>query len=156
MKRFMHRSLHRILFAAIGILMLGLIAGRIQRYANFEPAAGKAMPAALSDAEERELFHEPAGKYTSADIAANGPQLPAEKYRQFRASHNFRPQPGDRLCPVTRTKANSQCTWIVNGETYEFCCPPCIPEFVRLAKTAPREIEPAATYVQQAVAAQSD
>jgi YHS domain-containing protein len=95
---------------------------------------GDAMPAAVGDAEERELFLTAAGRYTEADIAANGFQTASQKFKGFKASHDLSPKAGDKICPITLTKANSQCTWIVGGKEYEFCCPPCVTEFVMLAK----------------------
>lgn len=98
--------------------------------------------------EERSFFVTPAGKYTAADIEANGKMTPAEKYRGFQARHDFSPRPGDRLCPITRTKANPACTWVIGGQTYEFCCPPCIDEFVRMACQRPGEIGAPDDYVE--------
>ena len=49
---------------------------------------------------------------------------------------------------VTLTKANPACTWIVGGKVYEFCCPPCVDEFVTLAKAGGPIDEPEA-YVQK-------
>jgi hypothetical protein len=108
------------------------------------------MPAKVVDDEERELYLTPGGIYTAADIAANGNVTASEKFRGFRAKHDHNPQPGDRLCPITRTKANPDCAWIIAGQTYEFCCPPCIDEFVRLAKESPDAIAPPEAYVQRA------
>ena len=47
------------------------------------------------------------------------------------------------------TKANPKFTWIINGQAYQFCCPPCVDEFVQLAKEKPDEIAPAASYVKE-------
>lgn len=104
------------------------------------------MPLPSPPDEERELYLEPGGAYTSADISANGLKLPSETYAGFRPQHDASPQPGDVICPITRTKANSRCSWVVAGERYEFCCPPCIDEFVRLAKERPESIEPPGAY----------
>lgn len=131
-------------------LVAFLVLYRIARYAAFAPDRLQ-MPAEIADEEERRLFQSPGGKYTQADIAANGNELPSQKYRGFRAVHDDQPRPGDRLCPITRTKANPVCTWTINGQTYEFCCPPCIPEFVRKAKQNPSDIEPASTLVARAI-----
>ena len=131
---------------AIGLLFLGLVAQRIGRYATFEQRDIQ-MPLPVADADERNLFLLPAGKYTGADIAANGDLLPSEKFRGFRPQHDLQPQPGDRLCPITRTKANRECSWIVDGQKYEFCCPPCIAEFVLQAKQQPERILPREAYV---------
>lgn len=131
--------LRRISIAVVLLLFAALLAQRIGRYAAFSPER-TAMPAVVGGHEERRLFQSPQGKYTLADIAANGALLPSEKYRGFRAQHDFEPQPGDRLCPITRTKGNPECTWIVDGQTYEFCCPPCIAEFVGIARQHPEQI----------------
>lgn len=132
----------------LAIVFVALVVQRIWRYAAYSPQ-GVTMPPMIADSDERELFQSAGGKYSLADIAANGTELPSQKYRGFRAVHDLHPQPGDLLCPVTRTKANLACTWIVNGQTYAFCCPPCIPEFVLQAKKRPSEIQPADTFVSK-------
>jgi hypothetical protein len=91
-------------------------------------------PPAVDDAEERELFLTAGGKYTEADIAANGFQTASQKFKGFKAAHDLRPKAGDKICPITLTKANPECTWVVAGKEYQFCCPPCVTEFVMLAK----------------------
>jgi hypothetical protein len=109
-----------------------------------------AMPAAnLSDAEERALFLTPGGLYTQADIDANGEQIPSIKFRGIQAAHVMNPKPGARVCPITNTLANPKFTWIVNGKAYPFCCPPCVTEFVKLAKTDPKAIRPPESYVKR-------
>ena len=139
----------RWISAAIVLLFVALVGQRIYRYATFEPVRPEPeMPRPVVDAEERELYLTAGGAYTEADIAANGPTLPSQKYRSFRANHDLQPRPGDRLCPITRTKADPNCTWIVAGRSYEFCCPPCIAEFVRLAKEKPERIQPPEAFVQ--------
>jgi hypothetical protein len=130
----------------LAFAFVALVGQRIRRYAVFAPDR-LAMPEMIGDDAERELFQMSGGKYSLQDIAANGKELPSRKYRHFQAMHDTQPRPGDRLCPITRTKANSACTWIVDGQAYEFCCPPCIPEFVRLAKQNPREIKAADSFV---------
>lgn len=107
---------------------------------DMEPAI-EGMPAKVLGDRERELYFEPGGRYTAADIAANGHETPSVRYADFRASHDFDPQPGDLLCPVTRTKANPDCWWIIGGVRYEFCCPPCIDEYVQLAKERPEDLQ---------------
>ncbi|MEJ7590956.1 MAG: hypothetical protein WKF77_05360 [Planctomycetaceae bacterium] len=139
---------HRLIPGAIGLLFLGLLAHRIWRYASFEQQSLQ-MPPQVVDAEEQNLFRSPAGRYSLADIAANGNLFPSEKFSGFRARHDYRPQSGDQLCPITRTKAHRDCTWIVGGQTYKFCCPPCIAEFVRQAKTQPENILPPHAYVMK-------
>ena len=140
--------LRRLIFATICLLFLGLVAQRVWRYTTFEQQ-GLEMPRQIANADERNLYLSPAGAYSLADIAANGRRLPSEKFGDFRAQHDFRPRPGDRLCPITRTKAHRECAWIVGGQTYEFCCPPCIAEFVLQAKEQPEHIRPPEAYVIQ-------
>ncbi len=107
------------------------------------------MPVKVVDDAERSLYLTPGGHYTVADIDANGRVTASERYLGFHSAHDFDPQPGDRLCPITRTKANPACTWVIGGRTYQFCCPPCIDEFVRRAKERPGQLEPPEALVQQ-------
>jgi hypothetical protein len=37
----------------------------------------------------------------------------------------------------------------VGGKQYMFCCPPCIDEFVKLAKEHPEQVRDPAGYVQE-------
>jgi YHS domain-containing protein len=111
--------------------------------------AADAMPASLADEDAKKLFLMPAGKYTQADIAANGNQTGNQKFRGFVPTHDLKPKVGDKICPITLTKANSKCSWIVDGKTYEFCCPPCVEEFVKLAKEQPAEVKDPADYVKR-------
>ncbi|HEV7280528.1 MAG TPA: hypothetical protein VGN57_10005 [Pirellulaceae bacterium] len=104
---------------------------------GFESAiahADEAMPEKVADDEERQLYLTPGGLYTQDDIEANGNVTASQKFKGLRASHDLKPQPGDPLCPITLTKANPQFTWVVAGKEYQFCCPPCVDEFVTLAK----------------------
>jgi hypothetical protein len=107
------------------------------------------MPPKITDDAERTLYLTPGGKYTEADIRANGSQTASQKFERFRASHDFDPKPGDVLCPVTLTKANPACTWVIGGKTYQFCCPPCIDEFLTLAKEKPDEVKDPEAYVKK-------
>jgi len=107
-----------------------------------------AMPKKIEDIEEIKLYSEPGGVYTLEDIAANGGRTASEKFVGFRAEHDFSPVAGDRVCPITRTKANPDCDWIIAGQRYEFCCPPCIDEFLMQAKRSPERILPADQYVK--------
>jgi len=102
---------------------------------------GGGMPAKVADESERKLYLTPGGKYTEADIKANGNVTASVKFAGFKAEHDLKPKPGEKICPVTLTKANPKCTWVVGGKTYEFCCPPCVDEFVQLAKEKPDEIK---------------
>jgi len=107
------------------------------------------MPAAVSDDEERKLYFTAAGKYTTGDIKANGSLPASQKFKGLMSAHDMKPQTGDLICPVTLTKANPKFTWIVDGKTYKFCCPPCVDEFVRMAKEEPGEIKAPEDYVKQ-------
>ncbi len=106
------------------------------------------MPDGLAVDEERALYLSPGGKYTATDILANGKVTASQKFRGLMASHDMKPKAGDKLCPITNTKANSKFTWIVNGKPYEFCCPPCVDEFVKLAKEQPDAIKSPETYLK--------
>ena len=92
------------------------------------------MPRKVTDEAERQLYLTAGGKLTEADIKANHSQTASQKYRGFHSVHDMHPKSGELICPVTQTKANPKCTWIVGGKQYQFCCPPCIDEFVKLAK----------------------
>ncbi len=106
------------------------------------------MPAAVTGDEEQKLYFTAAGKYTEADIKANGPLPAGAKFRGFMSKHDMSPKPGDLICPVTFTKANAKIEWQVNGKKYLFCCPPCVDEFVRMAKEEPDEVKEPGEYVQ--------
>jgi hypothetical protein len=141
--------LPKAILLAIALLFVGLVGHRVWRSAHLSPPRTEAeMPASLAEIEQREVHLSPGGKYTEADIEANGRTVPSHKYRGFQARHDYHPQPGDRLCPVTRTKADPRCTWSVGGQLYQFCCPPCIDEFVRLAKEHPDRVLPPEDYVK--------
>ena len=103
----------------------------------------------LSLDEEKKLYLTPGGIYTQADIQANGNQIASVKFKNFRPKHDLKPKVGDKICPVTLTKANPACAWIVAGNTYEFCCPPCVEEFVKLAKENPSEVKQPGDYVKK-------
>ena len=126
------------------------IAGKRYRFSFTSEADehGPPRPAKVTDDAERELYLKPGGKYTQADIAANGGLTPSQKYEGFHSAHDPDPKQGDRVCPITGTKANAACTWTVGGEEYQFCCPPCIDEFVKRAKSKPDEIKSPASYVK--------
>ncbi len=104
------------------------------------------MPASLPEDVESVLYLSPGGKYTQADIATNGNVTASQKFRGVMAKHDMKPKPGDKVCPITNTKANSRFTWVVDGKPYEFCCPPCVDEFVKLAKEQPDAIKSPETY----------
>ena len=131
------------------LTFVSLIVHRIWRTNEVDSAVLMGAGSQLSEEAEEVLYLTPGGRYTKADIAANGPILPSQRYRGFQARHDFDPRPGETLCPISRTKANPTCTWIIGGQTYEFCCPPCIDELVRVAKEQPDQLLPAHAYVQQ-------
>ena len=135
---------HKLFIVVIAAVFCGLVAHRVWNAETSPPQ----MPSQLPASEEQELHLSPGGKYTEADIEANGRTVPSQKYRGFQARHDYDPLIGDRVCPVTRTKANESCTWTINGHVYQFCCPPCIDEFVRLAKQHPHRLQPPEAYVK--------
>jgi YHS domain-containing protein len=108
-----------------------------------------AMPVKVADQAEQELYLQPGGKYTAADIEANGKQTASQKFAGFKAAHDLNPKSGDKICPVTLTKANPKCSWVINGQVYEFCCPPCVDEFVKLAKNEPEKLKAPGEYVKR-------
>ncbi len=110
---------------------------------------GTDMPDAIGVEEERELYLAAAGHYTAADIEANGNAIPSVKFRGIRSSHDMNPKSGDKICPITETKANSQFTWVIGGKEYVFCCPPCIDEFVRMAKDSTDPMPAPEQFVKQ-------
>jgi hypothetical protein len=107
------------------------------------------MPVAATGSEEELLYLTPGGKYTLADIAANGHVTASKKFKGIPSNHNAKPDAGDRLCPISSTKANPKFTWVIDGQNYQFCCPPCVDEFVKLAKERPEELKPADSYVKK-------
>jgi len=110
---------------------------------------GDAMPAKVADEAEVKLYLTPGGIYTEADIKANGNMTASQKFRGFRAKHDMKPKAGDKICPVTFTKANPECTWIIGGKKYEFCCPPCVDEFVAMAKSNPEMVKKPEDFVKR-------
>ncbi len=106
------------------------------------------MPAGVTGEEEQKLYFTAAGKYTEADIKANGNKTASGKFKGFMSKHNMNPKPGELICPVTFTKANAKVEWQINGKKYLFCCPPCVDEFVRMAKEEPDNILEPEDYVQ--------
>ncbi len=125
------------------------IGGERYRFTVTRTASTVTMPAKVLDTEEKRLYLAPGGKYTQADIAANGNKTASERFKGFTSTHDHKPKPGDKLCPISRTKANPACWWIIDGQRYEFCCPPCVDEFVALAKEKPDQIKPPSEYIQK-------
>ncbi|MEZ6080400.1 MAG: hypothetical protein R3C56_33425 [Pirellulaceae bacterium] len=107
------------------------------------------MPAAVTGDEEQKLYFTAGGKYSEVDIKANGPLSAGAKFRGFMSKHDMSPKPGDLICPVTFTKANLKIEWQVNGKKYLFCCPPCVDEFVRMAKEEPENLLEPEEYIQK-------
>ncbi len=64
------------------------------------------------------------------------------------SKHDMNPKPGEKICPVTFTKANAKIEWQLDGKKYLFCCPPCVDEFVRTAKEEPDQWKEPEDYVQ--------
>lgn len=108
------------------------------------------MPEKVVDAAEEQLYLTAGGLYTTADIVANGSQTASQRFKGFRAKHDFNPKTGDAICPITYTKANPACSWIIGGKEYLFCCPPCIDEFLTMAKSDTPRIEDPSYYVHRA------
>lgn len=108
------------------------------------------MPDKMADAAERDLYLTPGGMYTQADIAANGHRTASEAFQGLKPQHDTHPKPGDHLCPISETKASPKFSWIIGGQRYEFCCPPCVDEFLKQAKERPETIKPASAYVKGA------
>lgn len=118
-------------------------------FRSSDQAHEEGMPGTMAAEEERKLYLTPGGKYTADDIKANGGQMASVKFRGQMASHDLKPKPGDRICPITLTKANPRFSWVVGGKKYEFCCPPCVDEFVQSAKEHPEEIKEPQDYVRK-------
>ncbi len=110
--------------------------------------AADVMPDNVNDEEEVKLYLTPGGAYTEADIKANGGVTASKKFKGLMSSHDMNPKPGDKICPVTLTKANPNFAWVVGGKTYEFCCPPCVDEFIKTAKNNPNELKNPEDYVK--------
>jgi len=114
------------------------------------PDAGEhGMLSKVADEDEKKLYLTPGGKYTAADIEANGGVVASVKFNGLKAEHDLKPKTGVKICPITLTKASPKFSWVIGGKTYEFCCPPCVDEFVALAKQNPDKIEPPEFYRQK-------
>lgn len=94
------------------------------------------MPDKVSTDAEKELYLTPGGHYTAADVAANRNMTASQKFKGIKSDHNMNPKAGDTLCPISGTKANAKFTWVIGGKPYQFCCPPCVDEFLTNAKTS--------------------
>jgi hypothetical protein len=99
------------------------------------------------EADQRRIYLTAGGKYTDADIAFSGRVTASAKFRGHRAGHLSSPRAGEKVCPITGIKATSEIAWRVSGDTYLFCCQPCVDDFVMLAKERPGEIRGPEEYV---------
>ena len=118
-------------------------------FGNEVLAHGDSMPVKKTTEEERKLFLTPGGLYTAADIKANGSTIPAVKYNGIRPTHDSHPKPGQKICPISETVSNPKFTWVIGAKTYEFCCIPCIEEFLATAKEKPDAIKDPSAYVKK-------
>lgn len=107
------------------------------------------MPVKMTTEAEAKLFLSPGGLYSADDIVANGKTIPAVKYNGIRPAHDSHPKPGQKICPISETVSNPKFSWVIGGKTYEFCCIPCIEEFVATAKEKPNEIKDPSAYVKK-------
>jgi len=119
-----------------------------ERYRLSFATAEPIMPAKVTSDAERELYLTAGGRYTEADIKANGSVTASAKFAGFVSAHDMHPEPGARICPITNTVANPECGWIIGGQEYLFCCPPCVDEFLKRAKEDPASVQDASTYVK--------
>lgn len=113
---------------------------------NSEHGGGHGAPIARTAADE-ELWFTPKGKYTAADIAANGALTAYEKYAGIEVDHAD-PNPGEIVCPISKSRSNPKITWAIDGKLYAFCCPPCIEDMVQRAKDDPDSILPPEAYTK--------
>lgn len=107
------------------------------------------MPSKLVDSEAKELYLSPGGRYTAEDIVANGNMTAMQKFKGIKSAHDMNPNAGDKICPITETKANPNFSWVIDGKTYEFCCPPCVDEFVKLAKESSEPLPDPETFLKK-------
>lgn len=107
------------------------------------------MPTKVADGAEVELYLTAGGRYTAADVAANGNITASQKFKGIKSAHDMKPKVGDMLCPISGTKANPKFTWIIDGKSYEFCCPPCIDEFLASAKQSTEPLPDPKSFIKQ-------
>ncbi|HYE79779.1 MAG TPA: hypothetical protein VEI97_17475 [bacterium] len=134
------------------IAIVGFMAWRVAGAQRSQAlSAAPVTPVKTIQPEEPDLgaeVLEPGGIYTQEDIMANGSRSPYELYARSLIDpglNHIPPQIGGMRCPITG--ANGSLLWQVGGETYRFCCIPCIIEFVRMAKTTPEKIRPPDEYI---------
>ncbi len=92
------------------------------------------MPAKVANDAERDLYLTPGGRYTAADIEANGNVTASQKFKGLKSEHDMKPKVGDMLCPISGTKANSKFTWIIDGKLTSFAVLPAWMSFWHLPK----------------------
>ena len=144
------RAVKKIFRSVAAALIAGSFAAGVHAQVTDSQAPVKsAKKAAAKPDPQATLFLTPGGRYTEADIKKNGRKTVAQKYPDFMAEHDTKPKPGARICPITNTKANPKLTWVVGGKKYQFCCLPCVAEFVKKAKTNPKAIKDPSAYVQK-------
>ena len=107
------------------------------------------MPDKIADQAERDLYLTPGGRYTLEDIQANGNVTASEKFKGIKSEHDMKPKVGDMLCPISGTKANAKFTWIIDGKAFQFCCPPCIDEYVNTAKMSTEPLPAPETFIKR-------
>jgi YHS domain-containing protein len=117
--------------------------------AAHSPSEHMPEPMATTGADDKDLYLTPGGKYTAKDIEANGSFTAAQKFKGIRSTHDMSPVAGDLICPITATKANPKFTWTIDGKEYQFCCPPCVDEFLKLAKQDPDAIKEPSEYTKK-------
>jgi hypothetical protein len=123
--------------------------GRYRFVAEYHPDHDGGLPTKVAGSEEEKLYLTPGGKYTEEDIRANGRLTASQKFKEFQLADHAKPNKGDSTCPVTDNRANAKFSWIVGGKTYEFCCPPCVDDFVKEAKEHPENIRNPEDYVKK-------
>jgi hypothetical protein len=123
----------------------GAIDGSVEGYKSPMTGSFTYKPADKAKQQaSRELYLKPGGIYTAADIKANGTQKPKDL-----GLDHVDPVVGDKICPVTGSKAHKEYQWVTQGQTYEFCCPPCVDTFLRWANKEPDKIKDAKEYVKR-------
>ncbi len=109
---------------------------------EIDPAGDTPDPAAAEAAARAEaaLHATPGGRYTDADIRANGAGPASAKFCGERPAHDHDPVAGEVVCPVSKLRPDPRFVWVVGDREYRFCRPPCVDEFVALAKDKPGEV----------------
>ena len=72
----------------------------------------------------------------------------SQKFKGMKSTHADAVA-GEKVCPIFGTRPNAKFTWVVNGKPYEFCCPPCVDEFVKAAKESPASIKEPGDYLKK-------